>query len=79
MKPVAQLERSEELASGSSRQLIPDGLKKHKYQTKYGDMFYLSLNGGNKNTIKVLKKMYKNKGDLYLQRKFDKIKHLLQH
>ena len=60
-------------------QLIPDGLKKHKYQTKYGDMFYLSLNGGNKNTIKVLKKMYKNKGDLYLQRKFDKIKHLLQH
>jgi transposase len=60
-------------------QLIPDGLKKYKYQTKYGDMFYLSLNGGNKNTIKVLKKMYKNKGDLYLQRKFDKIKHLLQH
>ena len=68
--------KSEKFADGIC-ELFPDGFKKHKYQTKYGDMFYLSLNGGNANTINVLKKMYKNKGDLYLQRKFDKIKHLI--
>lgn len=46
---------------------------KYEYQNSYGSMFSLILQGGNKKTIEILRKIYQNKGDLFLQRKFDKI------
>lgn len=49
----------------------------NRYENKYGEMYYVSILGGRSNTIRVLKKMYEHKGDLYLQRKYDKIVHYL--
>ena len=49
----------------------------NRYENNYGDMYCVSIIGGRSNTIRVLNKMYEHKGDLYLQRKYDKIVHCL--
>jgi len=53
--------------------LFPDDFSFNKFQNNYGDMYYISILGGRSNTIRMLRKIYKHKGDLYLQRKYDKI------
>lgn len=54
-----------------------DGFSKYEFQNGYGNMYSVILKGGNKKTIDILRKIYRHKNDLYLQRKFDKIKQLL--
>jgi hypothetical protein len=50
-----------------------DGFSKYEFQNGYGNMYSVILKGGNKKTIDILRKIYRHKNDLYLQRKFDKI------
>jgi len=57
--------------------LVSDNFSVYKFKNKYGDMFSVILKGGNASTINCLKKMYADKNDLYLLRKYDRIKSLI--
>lgn len=50
---------------------IQKGFKKDG--TPYGFMYRASLIGGNEKTISFLKKIYENKSDLFLERKYAKV------
>jgi len=64
--------KSEQFAK-DIRSMFPDNFSFNRYQNDYGYMYYISIIGGRSNTIRILQKMYEHKGDLYLQRKYDKI------
>jgi intein/homing endonuclease len=41
------------------------------------NMYVVRVSGGNKNTIKFLKKLYSNKGDMFLRRKYEKVQDII--
>lgn len=57
--------------------LEPGFLYKYEYENSFGKMYSVKLYGGNKKTIEVLRKIYLNKNDLYLKRKYSKIEMFL--
>lgn len=63
--------KSEKFAIGICNLPISDKFVRHSNPV---GQWTVRLAGGNKQTIKFLKKMYKNKGNLYLERKYERIK-----
>jgi hypothetical protein len=53
--------------------IVPFSLTKYRRATTHDDIYVCEPIGGRKKTIDILKWMYKNKGDFYLRRKYDKV------
>lgn len=70
--------KSERFAKSICKLLSVDKIIKVSCKKQKSTLYHVIVGGGRKSVISFLKKMYKNKSDLFLTRKYDKIKHLIE-